>query len=83
MIIDNIDMSDIPEITDFSKGRPNPFAEKIKKYGFSITVHYSPEDIANMFNGKRRLDEFDFFEHDTDELEAFEKYRKANQSKKP
>jgi len=40
---------DMPEITDFSKGRKNPFADKIKKEGYSITTveHYSPEDIAN------------------------------------
>ena len=43
----NIDFSDIPEITDFSKGRKNPHAEKIKKEGYSVTIRYSPEDIAN------------------------------------
>jgi len=40
------DVDDMPEITDFSKGRKNPFAEKIKKEGYSVTIHYSPEDIA-------------------------------------
>ena len=42
-------MNDMPEITDFSKGRRNPFAEKIKKEGITITEtrHYSAEDIAN------------------------------------
>ena len=79
MVINNIDTSDIPLIDDFSKGRPNPFAEKIKKDGFSITVRYSPDDVANLINGKRRLDEFNFFEHDPDELAAFERYRQANQ----
>jgi hypothetical protein len=79
MIIDHIDKSDIPEIIDFSTARPNPFAEKIRKEGFSVTVHYSPDDVKNMMDGKRRLDEFNFFEHDPDELAAFEKYRKANQ----
>lgn len=41
-----IDFSDIPEITDLTKGRKNPHATKIKKEGYSITVHYSPEDVA-------------------------------------
>ena len=39
-------VDDMPEITDFSKGRRNPFAEKIKKEGYSVTIHYSPEDVA-------------------------------------
>ena len=43
----NISFDDMPEITDFSKGRKNPFAEKIKKEGYSVTIHYSPEDVAN------------------------------------
>jgi len=34
------------EYYDFSKGRKNPHAEKILKEGYSITVHYSPQDIA-------------------------------------
>ena len=42
-----IDYSDIPKITDFSTARKNPHAEIIKNYGYSITTHYSPEDIAN------------------------------------
>jgi len=44
----NADFDDMPEITDFSKGRKNPFAEKIKKEGYTITTveHFSPEDIA-------------------------------------
>jgi len=32
---------------DFSNGRKNPHAEKIKKEGYSITVHYSPQDVAD------------------------------------
>ena len=38
------DIDDMPEITDFSKARKNPFAERIKKEGYSVTIHYSPED---------------------------------------
>ena len=44
-LIDDIDT--MPEITDFSKGRKNPFAEKIKKEGYSVTIHYSPDDVAS------------------------------------
>jgi hypothetical protein len=33
------------EYYDFSKGRKNPHAEKILKEGYSVTVHYSPQDI--------------------------------------
>ena len=43
----NASIDDMPEITDFSKGRKNPFAEKIKKEGYSVTIHYSPEDVAS------------------------------------
>ena len=41
-----IDYSDIPAITDFSKARKNPHAATIKEKGYSITIHYSPEDVA-------------------------------------
>ena len=32
---------------DFSKGRRNRHAESIMQKGYSITEHYSPEDVAN------------------------------------
>jgi hypothetical protein len=31
---------------DFSNGRKNPHAAAIKEHGYSITVHYSPEDVS-------------------------------------
>jgi uncharacterized protein YqgV (UPF0045/DUF77 family) len=34
------------EYYDFSKGRKNPYAEKILKEGYSVTIHYNPQDIA-------------------------------------
>ena len=34
------------EYYDFSKGRKNPHAEKILKEGYSVTVHYTPQDMA-------------------------------------
>jgi hypothetical protein len=65
------------KIPDASKIRKNPYYEDIIKNGFSITVHYSPEDVAEIINGKLKFD-FDLLEHDPDELAAFEKYRKSN-----
>jgi len=32
---------------DFSNARKNPHAAKLKKEGYTIQVHYSPEDIAD------------------------------------
>ena len=40
---EEIDLSDIPEITDFSKGRKNPFAGTFKK-GYTITVEHKDFD---------------------------------------
>ena len=42
-----IDYSDIPEITDFSRARKNPHASVIKEKGYSITIHYTPEETAS------------------------------------
>ena len=39
----DIDLSDIPEITDFSKGRKNPFAGMFKN-GYTITVEHKDFD---------------------------------------
>jgi len=73
-----IDTSDIREMTkeDFAKGRKNPFAEKIRKEGYSITVHYTPEDVANMRN--RNVKNVDDLDLDPDEQKALEKYHTAN-----
>ena len=74
-----IDTSDIPEITDFSNARPNPFAEKISKHGYSIIIHYSPEDVARMTQGAvEKIKSLDMLELDPDEIAALNKYRKAN-----
>ena len=77
-----IDYSDIPPITDFSTARKNPFAEKIKKHGYTVQVHYSPEDVANMT--KQSIENIDGLEDmawldlDADEIAALKKYREAN-----
>ena len=44
---EGINYDDIPEIKDFSKGRKNPHARKIKENGYSVTIHYTPEDVAS------------------------------------
>ena len=79
MISENIDISDIPEITDFSSARPNPYAKKIRESGYSITIHYSPEDVARMTqNALAIIENLGMLELDPDELAAMEKYHKAN-----
>jgi len=72
---DYIDFSDIPEITGKQKGRKNPYYERIMKYGFSITEHYSPEDVKNIISGiyNRKID---LFELDPEEQAALERYNK-------
>jgi len=72
-----MDSLDNLRIPDISKIRKNPYYESIVENGFSIVVHYSPEDVADIINGKQRFD-FDLLEHDPDEMAAFERYRKAN-----
>ncbi len=71
----------LKQMPEPSRVKRSPFYDDIKKNGFSITVHYSPEDVAEIISGKQKFD-FDLFEHDPDELTAFEKYRKANQVEK-
>ena len=65
------------KMPDVSKIRKNPYYADILKNGFSIAVHYSPEDVAEIINGKQKFD-FDLLEHDPDELAAFERYHKAH-----
>jgi len=71
----NIDLSDIPEVTGKKKARKNPFYERIMKNGFSITEHYTPEDVANITKGSlaRRIDVTIL---DPEEQAALEKYKK-------
>ena len=75
-MIDSLDNLIIPETSKINK---NPYYDDIIKNGFSIVVHYSPEDVNEMINGNQKFD-FDLLEHDPDELAAFEKYRIANLS---
>ena len=67
----------LKEKPDISRLRKNPFYDDIIKNGFSIAVHYSPEDVAEIINGKQKFD-FELLEHDPDELEAFKRYHKKH-----
>jgi hypothetical protein len=77
-----IDYSDIPAITDFSSARKNPYAEKIKKYGYTIRIHYSPEDVATMntlaLEKIDGLEDMAWLDLDPNEIKALKKYREAN-----
>ena len=74
----SIDLSDIPEITDFSKARKNPYAEKLLKHGYSIVINVSPEDIANMMrNNIEKIQGMNMLELDPYEQRALEKYTES------
>ena len=50
---ENIDLSDIPEITDFSKGRKNPFAGRFKD-GYTIVIeHKDFEEVITVKKTRR------------------------------
>jgi hypothetical protein len=72
-----MDALEINEITDFTNARKNPYAEKIKKNGFSITVHYGPEDVARIIEDTCNK-EVNLLELDEEEIRALEKYKQAN-----
>jgi len=71
-----IDLSDIPEVTDFSKAQRNPhIAEKIRKYGYSVTIHYSPEYVAETTRQNiEKIQGMDMSDLDEDERAAFKRY---------
>jgi len=78
MMVDNgIDFTDIPEIADFSGARKNPYFDKIKKHGFSITEHYTAEDVANIIDEicTRKID---VMKLDAEEQQAYERYKQAH-----
>ena len=53
---------------DFSDAVKNPFAGKLNKEGYTVIVHYGPQDIAEMDGSAR-------YEPTPDEAAAFEEYR--------
>jgi hypothetical protein len=78
----SIDYSDIPPITDFSTARKNPFAQKIKKHGYTIQIHYSPDDVARMtaqtIEDIDGIEDMAWLDLDEDEIVALKQYRKSN-----
>ena len=50
----NIDFSDIPEITDISKARKNPFAGRFKN-GYTIIVEHEDYDEIITVKKTRRI----------------------------
>jgi hypothetical protein len=49
----DIDLSDIPEITDFSKARKNPFAGKFKDGYTFIIEHKNYDEIVTVKKTRR------------------------------
>jgi len=69
----------IKKIIDFSKARRNPYAEKLRKNGYSIVINVSPEDISNMTRRNiEAIQSMDLLELDPDERKALKKYMSAN-----
>jgi len=76
-----IDTSEIREITDFSKARKNPYAERLRKDGYSIVINVSPDDISKMTRRNfEAIQGMDMLELDPDEQKALEKYMNANKT---
>ena len=42
-----INYEDIPKVSNLTRMRKNPFADSINKEGYSVVIHYSPEEVAN------------------------------------
>ena len=42
-----INYEDIPKINNQTRLRKNPFADSINKEGYSVVIHYTPEEVAN------------------------------------
>ena len=53
--------------------------KKINKHGYSITIHYCPEDVSRMTqDAVEKIKSLNMLELDPDELAALSKYRNAN-----
>jgi len=81
-----IDTSDINEITaeEFASARKNPYAEKLRKNGYSIIIHVSPEDIKRTTKQNvERIDEMEqleWLDMDAEEVAALKKYRQTHKA---
>ena len=43
----SINYEDIPKVSSLAKMRKNPFADLINKEGYSVVIHYTPDEVAN------------------------------------
>ena len=79
-----IDTSDIKEITveEFANARKNPYAEKLRKNGYSIIIHVSPEDIEKSTQSNvekiNNMEHNDWLDLDAEEITALKKYRQTH-----
>jgi hypothetical protein len=60
---------------DFSNGRKNPYAEKLRKEGFTVIIHYGPDDLSEI-DGAEECNLL------PDEIAAFEEYRARMEAEK-
>ena len=60
--------------SDFARGRKNPYAEKLRKYGYKIVIHVTAEDILAMEednkNTLHNLEAQNWLDLDQEEIEA-------------
>ena len=81
-----IDTSEIKEITaeEYAKARKNPYAEKLRKNGYSIIIHVSPEDIkrTTKLNVDRidSMESEDWLDLDAEEIAALKRYRQTHKA---
>jgi len=79
-----IDTSDINEITakEFANARKNPYAEKLRKNGYSIIIHVSPEDIKKTTQSNvekiNNMERNDWLDLDAEEVAALKRYRQSH-----
>jgi len=79
-----IDTSDISEITaeEFAAARKNPYAETLRRNGYSIIIHVSPEDIKRTTKQNvEKIDEMEqknWLDMDAEEVAALKKYRQTH-----
>ena len=43
----SINYEDIPKVSSLTRMRKNPFAESINQKGYSVVIHYTPEEVAS------------------------------------
>ena len=78
-----IDTTEIKEITaeEFARGYMNPYAKKLRKYGYSIIINVTPDNVASMSKHNiEKINNMDMLELDSEERRALEMYLEANKA---